>query len=253
MATLTYNPEEPQAEEFTAEEQENIAVGEQLEQQEQALLAGKFKDAEDLEKAYIELQSKLGKPQEEQEEPQQEPQQEQQEEPTEEQEDFLNQLWEESQTNEYSEDTINRLRNMNPAELAKMYLDERSSSPNVPRIDEKGAADLRQTVGGDNAYSNMINWARQNLTDQESDMFNSVMETGNPNSMFFAIQALNARYSNSTGFEGEMITGKGTSEKVDAYQSQAEVVRAMSDERYDLDPAYRAQVAQKLERSNLEF
>ena len=66
MATLTYNPEEPQAEEFTEEEQADIAVGEQLEQQEQALLAGKFKDAEDLEKAYIELQSKLGKPQEEQ-------------------------------------------------------------------------------------------------------------------------------------------------------------------------------------------
>jgi hypothetical protein len=71
--------------------------------------------------------------------------------------------------------------------------------------------------------------------------------------MFFAIQALNARYSNSTGIEGQMITGKGAPQKVDAYQSQAEVVRAMSDERYDVDPAYRAQVAQKLERSNLEF
>tara|TARA_R110002050_G_scaffold283094_1_gene431293 strand:- start:1295 stop:2044 length:750 start_codon:yes stop_codon:yes gene_type:complete len=249
MATLTYNPEEPQAEEFTEEEQANIAVGEQLEQQEEALLAGKFKDAEDLERAYIELQSKLGKPQEEQ----QEEQAPEEEEVSEETENFLNQLWEESQTNEYSEDTVNRLRTMNPAELAKMYLEERNSKPTAPSIDEKSASSLRETVGGDNAYTNMINWARDNLNDKESEMYNSVMESGNPNSMFFAIQALNARYTNSTGFEGEMITGKGTSQTVDNYKSQAEVVRAMSDERYDVDPAYRAQVAQKLERSNLEF
>ena len=251
MATLTYNPEEPQAGEFTEEEQANIAVGEQLEQQEQALLAGKFKDAEDLEKAYIELQGKLGKPQEEQVE-EQPPQQEEEQQDS---DDFLNQLWEESQTQEYSKETIDRLKNMNPGELAKLYLDERSNTTkNVePTIDEQGAADLRQTVGGDRAYDNMINWARENLSESEADMFNSVMNTGNPNSMFFAIQALNTRYSNSTGFEGQMITGKGTAQKVDAYQSQAEVVRAMSDERYDSDPAYRAQVAQKLERSNLDF
>ena len=251
MATLTYNPEEPQAGEFTEQEQADIAVGEQLEQQEDALLAGKFKDAEDLEKAYIELQGKLGKPQEQQVE-EQPPQQEEVQQET---DDFLNQLWEEAQTQEYSQETIDRLKSMNPGELARLYLDERSaaSQNTAPTIDEQGAADLRATVGGDNAYSNMINWARQNLNESETDMFNSVMNTGNPNSMFFAIQALNARYTNSTGFEGQMITGKGTAQKVDAYQSQAEVVRAMSDDRYDTDPAYRAQVAQKLERSNLDF
>ena len=61
MATLTYNPEESQEGELTAEEQDSLAVGEQLAQEESKLLAGKYKDAEDLEKAYIELQSKLGK------------------------------------------------------------------------------------------------------------------------------------------------------------------------------------------------
>jgi hypothetical protein len=249
MATLTYNPEEPQAEEFTEEEQADIAVGEQLEQQEEALLAGKFKDAEDLEKAYIELQSKLGKPQEEAtEEATEEP------EPEEEQEDFLNRLWEESQGEQYSEETIKRLQTMNPAELAKMYLNERQSSgSNTQKIDETGAQQLRDMVGGDNAYGNMINWARQNCTDKETDMYNNVMNSGDPSAMFFAIQAMNSKYTETTGMEGELITGKGTAQKVDAFQSQAEVVRAMSDERYDSDPAYRAQIAQKLERSNIDF
>ena len=71
MATLTYNPEESQEGELTAEEQDSLAVGEQLAQEESKLLAGKYKDAEDLEKAYIELQSKLGKNEQEAEQPQQ--------------------------------------------------------------------------------------------------------------------------------------------------------------------------------------
>jgi len=247
MATLTYNPEEPQAEEFTEEEQADIAVGEQLEQQEQALLAGKFKDAEDLEKAYIELQSKLGKPQEEAE-----PQQEETE-PEPDTNDFLNQLWEESQGENYSEDTIKRLQTMNPAELAKMYLDERSSTPNTPQIDQAGAQQLRDMVGGDSAYGNMINWAKENLAENETNMYNSVMNSGDPSAMFFAIQALNSKYTDKTGMEGQLITGKGVPQTVDSYKSQAEVMRAMSDERYDVDPAYRAQVAQKLERSNIDY
>ena len=248
MATLTYNPEEPQAEEFTEEEQADIAVGEQLEQQEQSLLAGKFKDAEDLEKAYVELQAKLGKPQEEQpEEPQAEPEET-------ETQDFLNQLWEESQADQYSEDTIKRLQTMNPAELAKMYLDERqSSSAQNPQIDEAGAKELRDMVGGDQAYSNLINWATSNFNENEVNMYDSVMNSGDPSAMFFAIQALNQRYTDSIGMEGQFITGKGAPQKVDAYQSQAEVVRAMSDDRYDTDPAYRSQVAAKLERSNLDY
>ena len=51
MATLTYDPTETQEGEFSEEEQESIKVGEALEEQQQQLLAGKFKDAEDLESA----------------------------------------------------------------------------------------------------------------------------------------------------------------------------------------------------------
>ena len=39
----------------------------------------------------------------------------------------------------------------------------------------------------------------------------------------------------------------------DAFRSQAEVVRAMSDPKYDRDPAYRNEVMEKLARSDLKF
>ena len=62
MATLTYDPSEAQEGELSAEEQDSLKVGEALAEQEGKKLAGKFEDAEALEKAYIELQSKLGEP-----------------------------------------------------------------------------------------------------------------------------------------------------------------------------------------------
>ena len=68
MATLTYDPTPADQPEFSAEEQDSIAVGEQLEQQQNQLLAGKYENAQELEKAYVELQRKLGEPKEETEE-----------------------------------------------------------------------------------------------------------------------------------------------------------------------------------------
>ena len=51
-----------------------------------------------------------------------------------------------------------------------------------------------------------------------------------------------------------MLSGKAPSNTKDVFRSQAELVRAMSDRRYDQDPAYRQDVIDKLDRSdNLQF
>ena len=57
--TLTYD-NTSDAEVLTEEEQDSLAVGEELQAQQEQLLAGKYKNAEDLESAYLELQKKLG-------------------------------------------------------------------------------------------------------------------------------------------------------------------------------------------------
>ena len=54
--TLTVNDAPESTGELTKEEQDSLKVGEELQQEQQELLAGKYKNAEDLEKAYIELQ-----------------------------------------------------------------------------------------------------------------------------------------------------------------------------------------------------
>ena len=255
MATLTYDPAEPQEGEFTPEEQESIKVGEALEEQQNQLLAGKFKDAEDLEKGYIELQKKLGETKEE-------PTEEQQEvETVEDTEDenkeseldatFLDKLWDES-NDEFSQDTLKELEGMKPQDLAQMHLNYRAKTQPTPLNDE-AVNSLQGIAGGKEGYDTMIEWAQQNLQEQEIKMYDTVMDRADPLACFFAVQALKSRFDDASGVDGEMLTGKAPVNKGDVYRSQAEVVRAMKDPKYENDPAYRSDVYSKLERSNIEF
>ena len=255
MATLTFDPTEYQEGEFTAEEQEALQIGEALEQEQQQLLAGKFKDAEDLEQAYIELQRKLGDPAQ-REAPQDEvetPQDEVESEPVD--RSFLDQLWEES-LNEYSDETLSKLQEMDPTDLAQMYLEYRAQVENNEPVQAMGEADVEQLqgiVGGQEQYANMMGWAQQNLSEGEIEMYDAVMDRGDPLACFFAVQALAYRFQDASGVDGQLLTGTTPSSSKDVFRSQAELVRAMSDPRYDNDPAYRQDVAEKLERSNLGF
>lgn len=255
MATLTFDPTEAQDGEFSADELDSLQVGDALEQQQQQLLAGKFKDAEDLEQAYIELQRKLGDPSQRNAEQVEEQPVEQQDEPQEEIDtDFLERLWQESQ-DEYSEETLKALEGMDPADLAQMYLEYRA------QVEEGGTTDvisesevqaLYGIVGGEQQYSQMIGWAKESLSDQEISMYDAVMDKGDPLACYFAVNALAFRYQEAQGYDGQMLTGKAPSNQ-QGFRSQAELVRAMSDPRYDNDPAYRADVAAKLEMSDLNF
>ena len=84
-------------------------------------------------------------------------------------------------------------------------------------------------------------------------MFDAVMEKGDPLAAFFAVRSLAYRYGDAIGVEGKMVTGTAPKSSKDQFRSQAEVVQAMSDPKYDNDPAYRQDIMQKLERSNVNF
>ncbi len=108
-------------------------------------------------------------------------------------------------------------------------------------------------VGGEKEYRNMIDWAGNSLSQDEIEMYDAVMATGNANSIYWAVQALNNKYTDSVGSEAPLLTGRGSAESNAAFRSQSELVQAMSDPRYDSDPAYRADVMAKLENSEIAF
>ena len=217
MATLTYDPTPADQPEFTPEEQDSIAVGEQLEQQQEQLLAGKYSNAQELEKAYVELQRKLGEPKEEEEEEQSEVEQE-------------TEQVEEKPTEEEDADSDDLVMTSEDVEY------------------------LHNMVGGTEQYKEMVSWAAENMSQQEVQAYDAVMDLDNPYAAFFAVKALSNSYQDAVGYEGKMLTGKAAaSDSLDSFRSQAEVVKAMSDPRYDSDPAYRNDVFTKLDRSNLDF
>ena len=257
MATLTYDANEQVEGELNADEQESLEVGEKLAEQQEQLLAGKFKDAEDLEKAYIELQGKLGKPEEKEAEPKNEEKPEAKEEKEEKTEEIdstiLETLWEEAGKGKYTDETLNKLDQLDTRDLAQMHLKYRADNPPSVGLTEQNVKELKGIVGGEEKYGDMMTWAGENLTKKEVEMYDAVMEKGDPLAAFFAVQALQYRFNDGVGVDGKLLTGKAASNKGDTFRSQAEVVRAMSDPKYDKDPAYRQDIYDKLERSNINF
>ena len=178
------------------------------------------------------------------------------EEPKEEEPDyeFLDKLWEESKNEKYSDELLDKLNDMKPADVAQLYLNYRSGVDTEPQeLTQEQATELQKSVGGEKQYNTMLQWASNNFDEAEISRYDKVMESGDPDAAYFAVQALAAKYNDGVGVEGKMLTGKPAKSGGDEFRSQAEVVRAMSDPRYEKDPAYRQDVYDKLERSNVKF
>ena len=256
MATLTYDPTETQEGELTEEEKDSLEVGEKLAEQQQELLAGKFKDAEELEKGYIELQKKLGEPKEETAKPEEKPEAKETKEDEKVDTSFLDTLWEEASKDKFSKDTLDKLSNMDSKEIAQMYLQSRAAQPEsaAAELTQENVDALQAIPGGKEEYGSMMQWAGKNLEKGEVEMFDAIMDRGDPLAAFFAVQALTYRYNDSKSVDGQLLTGKASKNEGTQFRSQAEVVRAMQDPRYDKDPAYRQDIYDKLERSkNITF
>ena len=84
-------------------------------------------------------------------------------------------------------------------------------------------------------------------------MYDAVMDTGNPQAAYFAVQALALKYQDAAGRDGRLVTGKAPKSTSDVFNSQQEMIKAMEDDRYNDDPAYREEIMRKLERSNVNF
>ena len=259
--TLSY--QEPQnvttVDNLTAEEQDSLAVGEKLVEQQDQLLAGKYKDAQELEKAYMELQSKLGEKGNEETASAEE---ETPEEPklssgasliTDAQKEYYD------NGNKLSEETMAKFSEMSSADLLQAYIEINANNPQQAEeaqaadITEAQISDIKKSAGGDQVYANVVNWAKDNLDKGQVNAFDEVVNTGSVEAIKLAVAGLKAQYDNANGVEGRMVTGKAPVNSGDIYRSQAELVAAMNDPRYDRDPAYRQDVIEKLDRSNLEF
>ena len=272
--TMTYDPGTDTVttgENLTPDEQESLKVGEELEGQQEALLAGKYKDAQELEKAYKELEAKLGDTDSTEEtetevttdEPYDKAQLETFEENLRPSVELITEAsLEFDEKGSMSPETVEKFSALSSTDLIKAYEEiQKRAAENKPTEEETSVVDLtnaqvnqiQNSVGGEQAYQGLLGWATENLPEQYVQSFDTLVDTGNVEAIQLALNGIKAQYEQVNGYEGRMLTGKGAKTSGQAFRSQQEVVDAMGDPRYDRDPAYRQDVMEKLNRSNIQF
>jgi len=252
---------ETMSDNLTTDEQDSLAVGEKLVAEQEGLLAGKYKDAQELEKAYVELQKKLGS----NDEPAEDVEQTSATEETEETSLSDGASLISSANDEYyandgklSEETLEKFSGMSSKELVESYLEVQNTDAfknkaEVTDLSDSDINEVKNYAGGEAQYDNLIAWANTNLDAKSQEAFDSIVNSGSVDAIKIAVSGLKSQYENANGFEGKMYTGKAPKGDTDVFRSQAELVQAMSDKRYDRDPAYRQDIIEKLDRSNLDF
>ena len=287
--TVTYDPTNDSIVEEAneARDAENLEVGEKMMAEQDNLLAGKYKTTEDLEKGYKELESRLGKQEQEATLDREETKEE--ETPTYTKEDLYtedgsvnydtaNELYGEQVSNIFKENEIDPFKmndyfqenngtlsddmyaTLDKAGLNKNIVDSylegvrqqvgMEQAQQAPMLNDSEIADVQKIAGGTEGYQQLMEWATDNLSDADAQNFDEVIETGNKAAVTFAVKALMGQYEDSVGRDSNLITGKAS--KVENYRSMAAVVRDMNNPLYETDEAYRDDVRRKLEASNLK-
>jgi len=111
--------------------------------------------------------------------------------------------------------------------------------------------DMFSSVGGEENYGSMMQWASNNLDKAEVNAYNNVMGTSDPAQIQLAVRGLHAQYQADTGSNPSLISGETTANAGSKFESVAQVTAAMRDPKYKTDPAFRKTVEAKLARSSV--
>ena len=188
-----------------SEQDLQVLEGTEQQQQQEELIGGKFKSADELLQAYQELEKKLG-----------------------------------------GRSAYEAAEEQSQEEAAQE--DQESEAPVLSQEDE---ATIMESIGGEQAFSAVQEWARENLDQAELDAYNREVNSGDYYRARNALQSLQYAYQDNVGSEPSLIGGKLSGNSSDVFRSTQEVMAAMSDPRYLQDTAYTQDVQDKLIRSDV--
>lgn len=140
-------------------------------------------------------------------------------------------------------------QSLEKAGIPKEYVDRFIAGQQA--IADQQSATVKNLVGGTESYDNMSEWAGQNLTETEKQAYNTAVNSKDLEAVKLAVVGLKARYAQSTGSEPTLVEGKASPSAEQGFASWAQVTQAMSDPRYAKDPAYQAEVKNKLANSKI--
>jgi hypothetical protein len=262
---------------LSTENEEMLAAMAGDDDKEGKLLAGKYKSVEDLEKGYKELQSKLSRGQSTAPEAEDNDAADDEADGNDETDDKpagdareiygdliggkldeaginfqdMNVRWQQSGTlesgdyDQLAEAGFNR-------DMVDAYLSGlQYKATQDTALTVKEVASIKESLGGEAEYNKMIQWAGENLSPDEVEGFNQIINSQPMAAVKMAVTGLHARYSAVEGREPKLIGGRASKGNSDKFESTAQLVEAMSDPRYSKDPAYQRKVQEKLGRSSI--
>ena len=229
---------EEQAAEIDAKNEEQV---EEQPEERPEWLPEKFSSAEDLAKAYAELENRMSAKENETVE-------------TDAREELSNagldydalsqEFW---QNGDLSEESYRLLENSGiPKEIVDSYISSQLSVVDAQRNQ------IINEVGGEDGYSALTDWASNNLEESEIDYFNKVMDSNDWQAIRMQVRAISARRDASEGVEPTRnLSGSLSGGGSGSYDSVAQLMQDMQNPKYENDPAFRAQVESKLARSSI--
>ena len=236
---------------------------------ENGLYAGKFKSVEDLVGSYKELEGKLGAIDQTREEPEGNVEEQAEEQDVNDSEfnaeeyygDGLASVLEEVgidaedisnrflENDEISEDDYNKLAEAGfSKQVVDLYLDGVRNAGIAGEVDAEG---IKESVGGDESYGQMVSWAIDNLPAEDIQAFNKLTDTGDGPAIKLAVQGIYSQYNNAMGIEPNLVSGRASQSGPTPFRSTSEVVTAMSDPRYGKDVTYTEDVQRRLGGSDV--
>ncbi len=107
------------------------------------------------------------------------------------------------------------------------------------------------SVGGEDTYASMMGWAAKSLPESDVTAYNKAMDAGDPALAKLAVAGLHSKFTSANPAEPKLLQGGTGFVGGEGFESTQQVVAAMRDPRYKVDPAYRKSVDRRLTNSNI--
>lgn len=206
------------------------------------LIAGKFKSQEDLVKAYEELQKKLGQPREEAPEAKAEPQADKESEQPAEKTEFSVTAYEQ----EFADN--GKLSDKSYADLQKMGFSKGQVDAYIQGQQAYAASirsEIHNSVGGEEAYSNLIQWASQNMDEASIKEYNDAVDSMDKSRIMRALEYMNLKHGQSAPREPRRLEGDSPAGSMQPYADKNEWQKDMTNRLYGKDPKFTNMVDQR--------
>ena len=134
-------------------------------------------------------------------------------------------------------------------EQSEVEEDQAAEEPVI--LSQEEEATILDSIGGEENFSAVQQWAKENLEAGELEAYNREVNSGDYYRARNALQSLYYAFQENSGYEPELIGGKLSASSSDVFRSSQEVMAAMSDPRYLQDSAYTQDIQDKLLRSDV--